>query len=322
MISPLRYPGGKTRAIKHILPHFPADVKRVCSPFLGGGSLEITLAQKGVKVYGYDLFWPLYNFWYCAAKHKKELMEQINKLKPTIVPAPQGAKAPKRHRLGKEKFIQLRALLGVYQHHRATNPTYAAYYYAINRASFSGATLSGGYSKEADAKRFNEKAIKRLCNFKEPNLKVGFLSFEDSLEKHKNDFLYLDPPYYLDSKSRLYGVSGDLHQGFEHDKLHSILTNRTGWIMSYNDCENIRQLYKDYDIIEADWAMGMKNAISPQEARVNEIFRSVLQEIAEKKDQYKINSDELNEWEKRGKEILEKLKKPQGKSSEILIMAK
>jgi len=306
LISPLRYPGGKTRAIKHILPHFPADAKRICSPFLGGGSLEIAMAKEGREVYGYDLFWPLYNFWYCAANHKKELMREVKKLKP----------------LSKTGFKKLRQKLAAYQYYRVVSPEYAACYYAINRSSFSGATLSGGYSRQAEEKRFNEKAIKRLCNFKEPNLKVGFLSFEDSLEKHKNDFLYLDPPYYLDSNSRLYGVSGDLHQGFEHDKLHSILTNRTGWIMSYNDCENIRQLYKDYDIIEADWAMGMKNAISPQEARVNEIFRSVLQEIAEKKDQYKINSDELNEWEKRGKEILEKLKKPQGKSSEILIMAK
>ena len=244
MISPLRYPGGKTRAIKHILPHFPADVKRVCSPFLGGGSLEIALAQKGVKVYGYDLFWPLYNFWYCAAKHKKKLMREVKKLKP----------------LSKDDFKELRQNLAAYQHYRVVSPEYAAYYYAINRSSFSGITLSGGYSKQAEQKRFNEKAIKRLCNFKEPNLKVGFLSFEDSLEKHKNDFLYLDPPYYLDTRSRLYGVSGDLHKEFEHQKLHNILTNRTGWIMSYNDCENIRQLYKDYDIVEAAWAYGMNKS--------------------------------------------------------------
>ena len=29
MKSPLRYPGGKSRAVKHILPHFPEDVKEI-----------------------------------------------------------------------------------------------------------------------------------------------------------------------------------------------------------------------------------------------------------------------------------------------------
>ena len=41
--TPIRYAGGKTRAIKHIIPYFPKDLKNVISPFMGGGSLEVYL---------------------------------------------------------------------------------------------------------------------------------------------------------------------------------------------------------------------------------------------------------------------------------------
>ncbi len=63
MKSPLRYPGGKTRAVKHILPLFPEDMEELCSPFVGGASIELALANKGVNVYAYDIFDPLVCFW-------------------------------------------------------------------------------------------------------------------------------------------------------------------------------------------------------------------------------------------------------------------
>ena len=59
MKSPLRYPGGKTRAVKHILPHIPKGIKEFCSPFFGGGSVELAVADRGIPVYGYDIFQPL-----------------------------------------------------------------------------------------------------------------------------------------------------------------------------------------------------------------------------------------------------------------------
>ena len=63
MKTPLRYPGGKSRAIKHILPHIPPDCGELCSPFLGGGSIELAVAERGTKVHAYDIFKPLVWFW-------------------------------------------------------------------------------------------------------------------------------------------------------------------------------------------------------------------------------------------------------------------
>jgi len=63
MKTPLRYPGGKSRAVNVILPLIPKDCGELCSPFLGGGSIEIAAAERGMTVYGYDLFAPLVWFW-------------------------------------------------------------------------------------------------------------------------------------------------------------------------------------------------------------------------------------------------------------------
>ncbi len=57
--TPLRYPGGKSRAVKHILPLIPEDCEELCSPFLGGGSVELAVAGRGTPVHAYDVFEPL-----------------------------------------------------------------------------------------------------------------------------------------------------------------------------------------------------------------------------------------------------------------------
>ena len=249
MKTPLRYPGGKTRAVKTLVNYIPEDCKKLCSPFLGGGSFELALAEKGIKVYAYDAFYPLYNFWNHLLTNKDELVGCVRDVHP----------------LTKERFKEFRKQLKDYE--SGSDVKMAAAYFAINRSSFSGATLSGGFSQQAADGRFNENSIKRLENFDAPNLKVGFLSFEESIEQHKNEFLYLDPPYFLEAKSKLYGKNGDMHEGFDHEMLHFLLTNRQNWLLCYNDCEFIRKHYSDYEIVPAEWAYGMNKS-----KKSNEVF--------------------------------------------------
>lgn len=71
--SPLRYPGGKSRAVKIISKYIPKETTSLCSPFFGGGSLEIYCAQNGIRVYGYDSFWPLVDFWQVLLKNPQKL---------------------------------------------------------------------------------------------------------------------------------------------------------------------------------------------------------------------------------------------------------
>ena len=93
------------------------------------------------------------------------------------------------------------------------------------------------------------------------------MSFEESIALHEKEFLYLDPPYFLEEKSKLYGKNGDMHEGFDHKLLHSLLTNRQNWLLCYNDCEFIREHYSDYVIVPAKWAYGMNKS-----KKSNEVF--------------------------------------------------
>ena len=229
----LRYPGGKSRAVKHILPYFPKELTELCSPFFGGGAVEFALASKGVKIYGYDSFEPLTKFWEVALATPALLAKEVKEYHP----------------MDKDTFYRIQR-----EHSLYMNPIdVAASFYALNRASFSGSTLSGGMSPSHP--RFNASSIKRLAEFRAPNVSVACMDFKNSLAKHPDTFLYCDPPYVIESM--LYGNKGSTHKGFDHEGLASILKARTGWVLSYNNCDYVKELYKGYDFVYPEWKYGM-----------------------------------------------------------------
>jgi DNA adenine methylase len=239
--SPLRYPGGKTRGVEFITHFFPKNLDKLLSPFFGGGSIELSIAAKGTVVYGYDIFSPLVEFWQCLLTQPNELANEVEKHYP----------------LPKEKFYELQLTQTKFK----TKLERAAVYYVLNRSSFSGATLSGGMSPGHP--RFTSTSIERLRNYFNPNVKIQKADFETSLKKHPFTFAYLDPPYLI--KSSLYGNKGNAHRDFDHNQLANILKKREHWVLSYNDCEEIRELYAGFHILTPNWKYGMSNDKSSKE---------------------------------------------------------
>ena len=258
MKSPLRYPGGKTRAIKYMKDYFPRDMKNLCSPFFGGGSLELFFAKQGVQVTAYDLFEPLVWFWRALLESPKELAEVSDSLRTEDEAFVLKDKRVKG--LPKKDFRDIQHKLGEETSYSIAN---AAMFYALNRSSFSGETLSGGYSKRASYARFTDSSIDRVRDFRTNKLTVECEDFTTSIPKNSDKFLYCDPPYKI--KYNLYGKKGNMHRNFNHDALLDLLKNRTDWVLSYNDCEWVREAYKDYEIVRLDWKMGMSNIYSEKE---------------------------------------------------------
>lgn len=232
--SVLRYPGGKTRAVKTIMKLMPENLTKLMSPFLGGGSIELCLSGKhNVEVYAYDVFEPLVDFWQVLLESPNELADCVQ----THLP------------LSKEKFYSLRGVINSSK----SKMEKATLFYVLNRASFSGSSMSGGMSPKHP--RFTQSSIDRLRNFHAPNLHVGLGDFKDTIPRH-SEFMYLDPPYY-EVGGYLYGNNGDAHKGFDHENLFNLLKNRGEWILSYNNHEYIRNLYNGFPMLEASWAYGM-----------------------------------------------------------------
>jgi DNA adenine methylase len=231
--SLLRYPGGKSRAVSYIIPLIPKDTKEVVAPFFGGGSIELALASKGIKVFGYDVFSQLVCFWNEVIKNPTRLKKNVATYYP----------------LSKDDFYKLQKRLPK----ETDTAQIAAIFYVLNRSSFSGSTLSGGMSPGHP--RFTQTSIDRISSFKIKNLKIACLDFKESIAKHPDALLYLDPPYLI--KGTLYGIKGNTHKDFDHQGLSEILKNRDNWILSYNDCPEIRELYKGYKILTPSWKYGM-----------------------------------------------------------------
>ena len=77
--TPLRYPGGKSRALVKLFQFIPdlKSYKEYREPFIGGGSvaLEITKRYPHIEVWVNDLYEPLYNFW-CELQHNGSDMQK------------------------------------------------------------------------------------------------------------------------------------------------------------------------------------------------------------------------------------------------------
>lgn len=234
IITPLRYPGGKSRAVNTLMPLIPSYVEEIVCPFIGGGSIELACAQKGIRVHGYDAFKPLASFWNLLINSPLDLIREVKKYFPLTTNG--------FYKLQKTFIDEYSVESGIK-------------FFVLNRSSMSGSTLKGGCSQESVTGRFTLNSINNLALINTKNLTVGCYDFVESITFHPDKFMYLDPPYLL--ASNLYGVKKDL---FDHEKLFETIRNRRGWILSYNNHPVIREIYKDFECRSVQWSYGMNSS--------------------------------------------------------------
>jgi len=242
MGSPLRYAGGKSWAVGYVIEKIPEDVKRLVSPFFGGGSIEIAVAKElGIEVIGFEIFDILVNYWKVQIEKPNDLYRELVKLKPTKENYNWVKEELKKHWEGKIKLSPLKL---------------AAYYYFNHNLSYGPGFLGWMSSVYANEKMY-QRLLNRVKNFNVKNIKIKCASFEEIIPKFKNDFLYCDPPYYLGKDSTLFrGLYPQRnfpihHNNFNHRLLRELLLNhKGGFILSYNDAPTIRKWYKGLKIIE------------------------------------------------------------------------
>ena len=259
--TPLRYPGGKSRACKKMDPFFPdlSDYDEYREPFLGGGSVAIYITQKypDIKVWANDLYEPLYNFWVVLQENGDSLYEELRSQKsshpdPVYGPQEKGYEIP-----AKSLFLKSKELvndLTVSNLHRACA------FYIINKCSFSGLTESSSFSKQASVSNFSMRGIEKIREYSKliVNWKITNLSYEQLLIDNNDSFTYLDPPYEIGSN--LYGKRGGMHSGFNHDDFASSCSSSAGpQLISYNSSQLIKERFKGYKTGEFDLTYTMRS---------------------------------------------------------------
>tara|TARA_B100000902_G_scaffold326143_1_gene321111 strand:+ start:957 stop:1793 length:837 start_codon:yes stop_codon:yes gene_type:complete len=240
--TPLRYPGGKSRAVVKLLQFLPNlnEYKEFREPFLGGGSvsLEIIKRYPDIEIWVNDLYEPLVNFWKELQHNGEEFQNMLLDIKNTF---------PDRN-TARDLFIESK---GKINDKEKTNFDRACAFYIVNKCSFSGLTESSSFSPQASESNFSIRGIERLSEYSRliENWKITNRSYEELLTDWNGAFVYLDPPY--DIKDNLYGKKGGMHKTFDHDEFARACDHFTSpMLVSYNSSQIVKDRFKEWTVGE------------------------------------------------------------------------
>jgi len=248
--SPLRYAGGKSLAVGLVIELIPDNIGKIISPFLGGGSVEVALANElGIEVLGFDIFDILVNYWQVQLEKPKDLYSRLMSLNPT-----------------KDEYNRVKLELKSHWKEEKTLSSLdlAVYYYFNHNLSY-GPGFLGWMSKIYENGNRYQLMISKVRDFSVDNMQVSCDTFENVIPRFNREFLYCDPPYYLEGDSKMFrGIYPQRnfpihHNNFDHERLRDLLleSHKGGFVLSYNDCSTIREWYSGCNIFDVSWQYTM-----------------------------------------------------------------
>ena len=249
--TPLRYPGGKSRACEKMGPYFPdlRNYDEFREPFLGGGSVAIYITKKypNLDIWVNDLYEPLVNFWQQLQIFGIDLKDKLVDLK-LVHNNPESAK---------ELFLASKEKIN---DQSLPSLDRAVAFYIVNKCSFSGLTESSSFSPQASNANFSLRGIEKLPAYSEiiTHWRITNYSYDYLMDGNKGAFMYLDPPY--DIKDNLYGRKGSMHKGFDHDKFAADCdANDMDQLVSYNSDQLVKDRFKNWNAAEFDLTYTMRS---------------------------------------------------------------
>jgi len=280
--SPLRYPGGKSRAIQLMKFLLPKEFEEYREPFVGGGSFFIYLRQvyPKLKIWINDLNPELYFFWKYAQKDSEKLASEIFKVKS-------------ERKNGQELFEELvnKDTKSLSELQRAVR------FFVLNRITFSGVVEAGGYSRLAFLGRFTDSSIRRVAKLGKilEGVRITCLDYRELLRNGgKEVFIFLDPPYFKATKSKLYGKNGILHLNFDHSEFANEMKKcNHSWLITYDNSPEIRKNFNFANIYEWELQYGMNNYKQGKAEKGKELFisnyeLSIVQKTEKKLEQLRL----------------------------------
>lgn len=244
--SPLRYPGGKGKlykTVRKLIFDYKLCNKSYVEPFAGGYGIGIKLLLNGdihhAIINDYD--YHIYAIWYCIFYETESFVKLINDTPIDL-----------------QVWKKQKKIYNDYLEYSLLEVGFSAFF--LNRTNYSGVLEGGpigGFDQKSKYKincRFNKKRlidlIDKISNFKNSveiyNMEVN--DFIDNLILHRQDELFVnfDPPYV--TKGEI--LYKNYFQQADHEQLAEKIKNTMNnvqWIMTYDDCELIRELYKVYN---------------------------------------------------------------------------
>lgn len=255
--------GGKEKLAPYVRQVLPTDFKTYVEPFGGSGAILLGLPPNSQRLDIYnDYNSDLVNLFLCVRDTPIALMNELNYLPFHSRSEFEFVKAMLRKEDSLKKYLecldkeietvetqlpadQAKELVEIMKGQAELyNVKRAAAYFRLGRGSFNG-TFSSFAIKPVDIRMFFKliaDASERLQNVVIEN-KDAVQLIQD-MDGTSVTF-YCDPPYY--QAEQHYEVSFPKHY---HIRLHDVLSTCDGpVIVSYNDCDHIRELYGDFFIL-------------------------------------------------------------------------
>ena len=246
----IKWLGGKTQIIEDIIQHIPSEINNYHELFLGGGSvlLAILSLQKINKIniknniYAYDINKNLINLYKNIQTNKDELFNFITKYKDEynnisgniINRKPKNIDDAKTSKESYYYWIRQK-----FNNNDKNTIESSALFLFLNKTCFRGMYREGPngfnvpYGHYKKTPTFITKAELNIISDLIKNVIFLETSFIDSIKEPKNgDFVYLDPPYFPETKTSFVDYT---NKGFNIE-LHNLLFTE---IIKLND-KNIK----------------------------------------------------------------------------------
>lgn len=227
MKSFIAWVGGKMLLAKKIIEQFPdeKEVDRYVEVFGGGGSVLFAKNPHKLEVYN-DANSELVNLFRCMKYHRQELEREVS-----------------GYFNSREVFYEVKERLE--NGTGFTDIQRAGMFFIKTKISYGADGRTFGCNKKNLSSDRFEEISERL-----KNVVVENKDFENLIKVYDRPkaLFYCDPPYH--TTEGFYDVKFTEE---DHFRLKNALDNIKGkFILSYNDDEFIKELYKDYTIIEVE----------------------------------------------------------------------
>jgi DNA adenine methylase len=246
----LRWPGGKTRLLPHILPLI-TEHACYCEPFAGGLAVLLAKPRSKVEVVN-DLNGDLVALYRCAQYHLDELCRELE----WMVASRQNLK----------DYVQQPGLTDIQRAARFLMRNKTSF--AGNMASYAVSRTSGG---AACTSRSNLVGLLTELNKRMDKVSVENLSYERCFENYDapTTFFFIDPPY-LDAKPKTY-------RGWSRDEMTALAkrlkTLQAKWVVTVDDSPFNRELFRDWDFISIASRNGcVKQQLGAAEVQMSELI--------------------------------------------------
>ena len=230
--SPIGYFGGKNFAVPNIMRYVPRGITEAICPFIGGGSVELSLAVNGLFVSGGDAYWPVANFWQVLTDPERcpKMVDMIRELEC----------------VSKAEWTKIKSAHGI----RRDPITQAAQFYILNNHCFSGLMMNATFvaRPQRDLRKVGDLLKYIGLPIDVINADVARLLKEPT----EQTLVFCDPPYVRPHDRRKTYGSGD-PRTFDHVRLKSYLDRHRYWIITYDDDPAIHGLYEGYPVMRPDY---------------------------------------------------------------------